>query len=88
MDKTIIFFIIGMIFSFIFLVPIILHFIFWPSNINNKEIIDQLDYYYNSSVIMDISSNCNHKSNNILGYFGGTPEGRNIYTKTTKLLSL
>ena len=29
---------------------------------------------------MDISSNCNNKSNNILGYFGGIPEGR-TYTE-------
>ncbi len=46
--------------------------------------IEQLDLYYNLSSIMNINSNdCNEQSNNILGYFGGIPEGR-TYTKKPK----
>jgi len=33
---------------------------------------------------MDISTNCNNKSNNILGYFGGIPEGRTYTEKPQK----
>ncbi len=60
---------------------LILQIVFWPSNILNEELIKQFELYYNSPVIMDISINCDNKSNNILGYFGGIPEGR-TYTET------
>ena len=63
----------------IFLVIFIINCIFWPSNSIPNTIINEFDLYYNS-VIMDISTNCNNKSNNILGYFGGIPEGR-TYTE-------
>ena len=45
-----------------------LQIVFWPSNILNEELIKQFELYYNSPVIMDISINCDNKSNNILGY--------------------
>ena len=53
----------------------------WPSNILIEEVIKQLDLYYNSSIIMDISTNCDNKSNNILGAFGGIPKGRTYSEK-------
>ena len=59
-------------------------YIFWPSNSIPDAIINELDSYYNSSVIMDISTNCNNKPNNILGYFGGIPEGRTYTEKPQK----
>ncbi len=66
-----------------FMLFMLLHYFFWPSNILDEELIKQFDLYYNSSVIMDISINCDNKSNNILGYFGGIPEGR-TYTQKPK----
>jgi hypothetical protein len=70
---------------FILFMPIfVLHIIFWPSNSIPDAIINELDSYYNSSVIMDISTNCNNKSGNILGYFGGIPEGRKYTEKPQK----
>ena len=69
---------------FILFIPILLlHAIFWPTNSIPDVIINELDSYYNS-VIMDISTNCNNKSNNILGYFGGIPEGRKYTEKPQK----
>ena len=76
---------IQLIFSaIIFIFIIIINSIFWPSNSIPDAIINELDSYYNSSVIMDISTNCNNKSNNILGYFGGIPEGRTYAKKPLK----
>jgi len=73
---------------FILYVPIfVLHFIFWPSNSIPDAILNELDSYYNSYIIMDISTNCNNKSNNILGYFGGVPEGRTYTQKPQKYCS-
>ena len=72
---------IGLIFAIIPIIPMIISFVFWPSNIFFEEIIKQLDLYYNSSIIMDISTNCDNKSNNILGSFGGIPEGRTYLEK-------
>ena len=77
--------IIYIVFSSIFFVlMLVLHIIFWPLNIFNDELIQQHELYYNSSVIMDISTNCDNKSNNILGYFGGIPEGRTYTEKPRK----
>ena len=76
---------IQLIFSvIIFIFIIIINSIFWPSNSIPDAIINELDSYYNSSVIMDISTNCNNKSGNILGYFGGIPEGRTYTEKPQK----
>ena len=72
----------------IFLVIFIINCIFWPSNSIPDAIINELDSYYNSSVIMDISINFNNKSNNILGYFGGIPEGRTYTQKNHKNIVL
>ena len=64
-------------FLFIYFIGLILHIIFWPSNSISKELIKQFNTYYNSSPIMNINSkDCNKESYNILGYFGGIPEGR------------
>ena len=81
---NVIFYIIGIIFVIIPIILIIVSLIFWPSNIFIEEIIKQLDLYYNSSIIMDISTNCDNKSNNILGSFGGIPEGRTYSEKPQK----
>ena len=81
---NVIFYIIGIIFVIIPIILIIVSLIFWPSNIFIEEIIKQLDLYYNSSIIMDISTNCDNKSNNILGSFGGIPEGRTYTEKPQK----
>ena len=68
-------------FVFIYFTCLILNLILWPSNFISKELIKQFNLYYNSSPIMNINSNdCNDKSNNILGYFGGIPQGR-TYSK-------
>ena len=83
---NVIFYIIGIIFVIIPIILIIVSLIFWPSNIFIEEIIKQLDLYYNSSIIMDISTNCDNKSNNILGSFWRNSRRKNIFRKTTKKL--